>query len=183
MSKLLSATEKCLVLQEHLLLSRSMSNVYLRPYEPSDQEWLVDQHQALYTKYEGFDDTFGPLVKGILEEFEASFDPVVEAGWIAQDASQRLGSIFCVKLDEQTAKLRMFLLLPDARGKGLGAALLEQCMSFARAKGYKRMVLWTHESHRAACALYVKTGWTCISSKPVISFGVPLVEQQWEITL
>jgi len=56
-------------------------------------------------------------------------------------------------------------------------------MSFAKQAGYKKMTLWTHESHLAACALYVATGWSCASSKPVLSFGVPLIEQQWEITL
>jgi hypothetical protein len=45
------------------------------------------------------------------------------------------------------------------------------------------MILWTHESHRAACALYERTGWQLKSSKPVTSFGAALVEQHWEIDL
>jgi hypothetical protein len=43
------------------------------------------------------------------------------------------------------------------------------------------MQLWTHESHRAACALYAQNGWQLVSSKPVRSFGCDLVEQSWEI--
>ena len=95
----------------------------------------------------------------------------------------RLGSIFCVKLDEKTAKLRLFLLVPEARGKGLGKLLLQACMGYARATGYRRMQLWTHESHRAACALYTAAGWRCVASKPVRSFNVDLIEQSWEIDL
>ncbi|MEC7258163.1 MAG: GNAT family N-acetyltransferase, partial [Pseudomonadota bacterium] len=57
------------------------------------------------------------------------------------------------------------------------------CMEFARVAGYRDMVLWTHESHRAACALYAAAGWQLIESRPVRSFGVDLVEQSWAITL
>ena len=160
-----------------------MSDITLTAYTPDDHAWLVAQHQELYSADEGFDDSFGPLVDEILTDFETQADPECEQGWIARHGTQRLGSIFCVKRDEKTAKLRLFLTLPDARGTGLGARLLAQCMTFAKQKGYEKMTLWTHESHAAACALYTKTGWSCVSSKPVRSFGVSLIEQQWEITL
>ncbi len=160
-----------------------MKDISITDYRAADHEWLVTQHQTLYAQHEGFDDTFGPLVSSILTDFETNHDPVREAGWIAKQGVVRFGSIFCVSLDDQTAKLRLFLLLPEARGKGVGAQLLRHCMAFARAQGYLRMTLWTHASHTAACALYERFGWTCAESKPVISFGVPLIEQQWEITL
>ena len=160
-----------------------MPEIELTPYSAADHDWLVAQHQQLYAAHEGFDDTFGPLVDEILTEFERSADPECETGWIARAGDLRLGSVFCVKLDDQTAKLRLFLLVPEARGKGIGKRLLHKCMSFARERGFERMSLWTHESHRAACALYEQFGWHCVSSKPVTSFGVDLIEQQWEITL
>ncbi|WP_365734843.1 GNAT family N-acetyltransferase [Planktotalea sp.] len=119
-----------------------------------------------------------------MKDFEANSDPSCEMGWIAREKDGlRLGSIFCVKLDDQTAKLRLFLCMPEVRGFGLGKRLLAHCMAFAKARRFQRMSLWTHESHESACALYTRTGWACLSSKPVHSFGVPLIEQQWEITL
>lgn len=153
----------------------------IRDFDPSDTDWLVDRHQALYAAEEGFDDTFGPLVRSILDDFVAGHDPACEAGWIAEEAGRRLGSIFCVRHDAQTAKLRLFLLVPEARGRGLGHRLLRHCMGFARASGYCGMTLWTHESHAAACALYARNGWALQRSEPVTSFGVPLVEQTWSI--
>ena len=104
-------------------------------------------------------------------------------GWSNSTGSSTLGSIFCVSAGEATAKLRLFLLTPEARGKGLGKRLLTTCMEYARSKSYSEMVLWTHESHRAACALYRAFGWTLEDSKPVRSFGVDLVEQHWRISL
>lgn len=160
-----------------------MGEVILRDLAIGDAGWLIEQHGRLYAREEGFDKTFEALVAEILADFIRNHDPECERGWIAEEDGKRLGSIFCVRLDDQTAKLRLFLLTPQARGKGLGKRLLEACMSYARDKRYRRMQLWTHESHRAACALYAAAGWRCVSSKPVHSFGVDLVEQSWEITL
>lgn len=158
-----------------------MSDVTLRPYAPRDRAWLVERHQTLYAAEEGFDATFGPLVRQILLDFETSHDPVRERGWIAQQDGTPLGSIFCVARDAEVAKLRLFLLVPQARGLGVGKLLLRACMGFAQDAGYGGMVLWTHESHDVACALYAKFGWILQSSKPVRSFGVDLVEQVWRI--
>ncbi|MEX0347946.1 MAG: N-acetyltransferase family protein [Paracoccaceae bacterium] len=160
-----------------------MDDVTIRRFEATDADWLVAQHQFLYARDEGFDESFGALVEEILAAFVAGHDPDCERGWIAEENGQRLGSIFCVRLDKQTAKLRLFLLLPESRGRGLGKRLLYECMGFAKSRGYQHMRLWTHESHRAACALYAANGWTLLDSKPVHSFGVDLVEQSWKIAL
>lgn len=160
-----------------------MDDITIRPFRPEDAPWLVERHHTLYTHDEGFDDSFGPLVERILDEFISAHDPNRECGWIAERAGQRLGSIFCVRQSGETAKLRLFLLVPEARGQGLGKRLLTTCMDFARSAGYRDMQLWTHESHAAACALYKSFGWQLTDSKPVHSFGVDLVEQSWRIQL
>lgn len=160
-----------------------MSNAEIRIFQASDADWLVAQHRDHYARAEGFDGTFGDLVSKIVADFVADSDPACERGWIAEHDGQRLGCIFCVRQSETTAKLRLFLLVPEARGQGLGKRLLRTCMEFARNAGYGDMALWTHESHKAACALYAATGWQLTDSKPVHSFGVDLVEQSWKITL
>ena len=155
----------------------------LRDLAIGDAGWLIQQHAELYAAEEGFDHMFEPLVAEILADFIRNHDPEVERGWIAWRNGRRLGSIFCVRLDDQTAKLRLFLLVPQARGSGLGRRLLEACIDHARAKGFKSLQLWTHESHEAACALYRKYGFELRDSQPVTSFGVDLVEQTWQLTL
>ena len=160
-----------------------MENLRIRRFVPGDSQWLVARHQDLYARDEGFDDTFGPLVADILQAFCESHDPARERGWIAETGGRRLGSIFCVKETSEIARLRLFLLTPEARGKGLGKRLLRDCMSFARQAGYREMGLWTHESHRAAGQLYVAFGWDLLESKPVHSFGVNLIEQTWRVML
>jgi len=149
----------------------------------ADAEWLVEQHRQLYTLEAGFDHTFGDLVRDIVADFMADHDPIRERAMIAVKDDRRLGSIFCVRQDQNTSKLRLFLLVPGARGLGLGHMLLTACMDFARQSGYTRMVLWTHKSHVAACALYARHGFRLTDEQPVHSFGVDLISQNWEINL
>ena len=159
-----------------------MDGITLRRFAATDADWLTDRHQTLYRDAEGFDDTFGPLVAGIIADFLATHDPAREAGWIAQKGDARIGSIFCVTQSPTRAKLRLFLLEPSARGTGLAQHLLTTCLTFAQDRGYDDLHLWTHESHVAAGRLYARNGFDLIDSKPVKSFGVDLVEQTWAIT-
>ncbi len=160
-----------------------MSVVTIRPFRAEDTGWLVDAHRRHYASAEGFDATFGDLVQSILDAFVAGHDPERERGWIAERGGRPLGSIFCVAAGGTTAKLRLFLLIPEARGTGLGKRLLATCMAFARQAGYRDMQLWTHESHKAACALYAATGWRLEHSRAARSFGQDVVEQHWRIAL
>ena len=160
-----------------------MTEIRLRRFVPTDSQWIVARHADLYARDEGFDETFGPLVAGILKEFCANQDPIREQGWVAELDGKRLGCIFCMRLDDSTAKLRLFLLTPEARGQGLGKRLLQTCMGFARTAGYSEMALWTHASHKAACGLYEAFGWHVTSSRRVHSFGQELIEQTWKVVL
>jgi len=159
------------------------TNVTLRDLAIGDAGWLIQQHAELYAASEGFDYTFEPLVAEILADYIRNHDQTCERAWIATRGTERLGSIFCVRLNETTAKLRLFLTVPQARGLGLGKQLLRECIAYARVQGYQRLQLWTHQSHLAACALYVAHGFDCIDSAPVHSFGVELIEQTWVLEL
>lgn len=156
-----------------------MDAVTLRPIEAGDADWLIRRHGALYAQEAGFDETFAQAVSGVIAGFLSGHDPRVERGWIAQAGDRRLGSILCTRCDAESAQLRLFLLEPETRGQGLGRRMLDTCMDFAREAGYRRMLLWTHESHRAACRLYQSAGFACVSSRPVQSYGQDLVEQHW----
>lgn len=160
-----------------------MDAINLRSFVPDDADWVTQQHQHLYRAAEGFDVSFGPLVADILATFVRDHDPDRQAGWIAQSGEARLGSIFVVGKSETCAKLRLFLVVPAARGSGLADRMLSTALGFARSSGYSRMELWTHESHVAAGRLYARHGFKLTDAHPVHSFGVDLVEQTWQIAL
>lgn len=157
--------------------------VGVRTFGAGDADWIVARHAELYARDEGFDETFGALVAEIVETFLRKHDPARERGWIGHRGDLRLGSIFCVQENPaapEVAKLRLFLLEPEARGTGLAQRLLDTCMGFARGAGYRHMRLWTHESHRAAGRLYTRNGFALTAAQAVRSFGQDVVEQTWE---
>lgn len=154
----------------------------IRPLRPGDAGWIIGTHGALYALDEGYDHSFEALVARIMADFLDRADPR-EAAWIAEAEGRRLGTISCMAEDSETARLRLFILRPEARGMGLGQRLHDTCLAFARAAGYRRMVLWTHESHRAACALYARNGWQLRRATAGRAYGQDVVDQDWEIML
>lgn len=161
----------------------SAGDVRLRGLEPGDLGWVTMEHGRLYALDEGYDQSFEALVARILADFIETRDPAADGAWIAEADGRRLGCVFLRREDAATARLRLFLLLPEARGLGLGRRMLATATEFARAAGYRRMVLWTHESHEAACALYRKTGWRMVARAPAQAFGQAVIDQHWEIGL
>lgn len=157
--------------------------VEFRDLAPGDAGWVIGRHGALYAAEEGYDASFEALVAEILVGYIRSHDPAGERAWIAWEGGRRIGSVFCVRQSDDTAKLRLFLIEPDGRGRGLGKRMLAMCMDWARERGYARMVLWTHESHRAACALYAAAGWRMVEETSAHAFGQDVVDQIWQVDL
>lgn len=157
--------------------------VTIRQIQPGDAGWIIGTHGDLYAREEGYDSRFEALVARIMADFLDRNDSAREAAWVAEDQGHRLGTISCMREDDLTARLRLFLLRPEARGSGLGQRLHDTCLGFARDAGYRRMVLWTRDSLRAACALYARNGWQLARSVPGKAYGQDVVDQDWEITL
>ncbi len=156
----------------------------IRPLErPGDLGWVVLAHAEVYAREFGWDTRFEALVARIVADYAGDHDPVREAAWIAELDGQRVGCVFCVAADAQTAQLRILLVHPDARGHHLGARLTAQCVDFARAAGYQRMRLWTNHPLVAARRIYLAAGFTLVDQERHHSFGADLVGQVYELDL
>jgi len=155
----------------------------LRPHRPGDMGWVVMRHGALYAREYGYDAEFEALVAEIVAKFLQHFDPRREACWIAEREGENVGSVFLVREDDEVAKLRLFLVEPSARGLGIGSRLVEECVRFARAAGYRTIRLWTQSELLAARRIYARAGFTCAAEEPHHSFGHDLVAETWELEL
>ena len=150
---------------------------------PGDLGWVVMAHGELYAAEFGWDSSFEALVARIVADYAATREPAVEQAWIAERAGRRVGCVFCVRKDAQTAQLRILLVDPVARGQRLGERLVEQCVRFARDVGYQRMVLWTNDPLAAARRIYLKAGFQLAGQEPHSSFGVELIGQSYTLDL
>lgn len=160
-----------------------LRTLLLRDPSPGDMGWVVEQHGALYAAEFGWNRTFEALVAEIAAGMIRTHDPAWERGWIAELNGQRVGAVFVVRKSATEAQLRLLILTPSARGLGLGGRLTDECIGFARAKGYAKLVLWTNANLLAARAIYTKRGFKLIASEAHHSFGQDLVGEHWELSL
>ncbi|MEV5748940.1 helix-turn-helix domain-containing GNAT family N-acetyltransferase [Actinoallomurus sp. NPDC052308] len=154
----------------------------LRPLGPGDLGWVVQRHGALYAVEHGYNAAFETLVARVVADYAEGHGPGDNA-WIAEIDGRPAGAIFCVRDSERVARLRLLLVEPFARGRGVGGRLVEECVRFARRSGYEELVLWTHDILEGARRLYERAGFELVEEEPSDEFGPPLKEQTWRLKL
>ena len=151
--------------------------------KPGDLGWVVMAHGEMYEQEFGWDASFEALVAKIVADYAGDHDDEREAAWIAEQDGRRVGCVFCVAAGGQTAQLRILLVDPAARGHGLGARLVDECLAFARQAGYKQMRLWTNHPLAAARSIYLSRGFRLAEEEPHHSYGADLIGQVYELDL
>ncbi|MEV4394647.1 helix-turn-helix domain-containing GNAT family N-acetyltransferase [Nonomuraea sp. NPDC049607] len=162
-----------------LLGEPSERSYVIRPPRTGDLGWVAYRHGALYSEEYGWGTEFEQLVARIV----GAYDPARDAGWIAEVDGERAGCVFCVHQDDTTAKLRMLLVEPSARGLGIGRRLVAECLRHARARGYRRITLWTRDCLVSARRIYQAAGFELESAERGLENGAEVTEEMWSLDL
>jgi len=155
----------------------------LRPPRPGDLGWIVSRHGSIYGEEYGFDERIEALTAEIVAGFIRNCDPKRERCWIAERDGENVGSVLLAKETDEVARLRLLLVEPKARGLGLGARLVQECVRFARTARYEKITLWTHSVLTAARHIYEEAGFALVDTKTHDEFGKELVGETWELKL
>lgn len=159
------------------LLGPTEKSYVLRDAYPGDLGYVIHRQALLYAQEFGWNNEYEALVAEIIAKFIREFDAGRERCWIAEKDGKVVGSVFVVRQDDTTAKLRLLYVDPVARGLGLGGRLIDECLRFARQAGYRKMMLWTNSVLTDARRLYDRAGFALVEEEAHHSFGKDLVGQ------
>jgi len=148
--------------------------------EPGDLGMVVHLHGVIYAREWGLDTSFEPYVAKPLAEFAMS-----GAGrlWIAEQEGRVVGSVAMVDAGDTVGQLRWFLLVPEARGTGLGRRLLQEALAYARERGFAHVYLWSFADLADALRLYQRAGFRVTERKSGIVWGAERTEVRMDMSL
>lgn len=167
-----------------LLGEPEAATLVLRPPRVGEIGWLIHRQGLLYHIEQGWNREFETLITQIYAEYEQAAGP--KNLWVAEMDGEVAGSVFVLPAtdgEKGTAQLRMLYVEPMFRGQGIGGRLVAEAVAFARASGYRRMMLWTQDCLTSARAIYQKAGFTLAKEERHHSFGADLNGQYWVIEL
>lgn len=177
---LLRAMREVTGLLEH---KASRAPVVFRPPRNGDLGWIVHRHGAGIAEEFGFDQRFEALCGRIIGEFAANYDAERDHCWVADHGGEVVGSIFLMKDNPSTGRIRLLYVEPHMRGQRIGQRLVERAIRHARKVGYRKLVLFTNQGLEAAHHIYEKAGFSKTHEKPHDLFGENQTGQEWEFAL
>ena len=144
----------------------NVSNIEIRTIQPSDNGPLAEIIRSTLTEfganhpgtvyYDSATDTLCELfTKAKSRYFVAEADGQIVGG----------GGIFPTEgLPAETCELVKMYLLPQARGKGVGRLLMEQCLKQAKESGFRNIYIETMPELKLALKVYEKFGFEYLSA-------------------
>lgn len=164
------------------LLSGRDAPWHIRTFRTGDLATIAARQSILYEPY-GWTRPMEILQGEVTTAFLKHFKPGREQCWVAEAVGRMAGAVLLVDAGGNVGQLRLLHVEPWARGRGIGQALVAQCVSFAREAGYDRIRLWTHTILDSARRIYEAAGFRIIETAVHHEFGEPVQGETWELAL
>lgn len=155
----------------------------IRTFRPGDLAAIASRQAILYAEAYDWGRPMEILLGQVTTDFLRDFKPGREQAWIAERGGLMAGAVLLVDAGEGSGQLRLLHVEPWARGLGIGRALVDECIGFARAAGYARVRLWTHTVLESARRIYAAAGFRVLSTDVHDTFGRPEQGETWELAL
>lgn len=168
---------------ERILTNAPPSPVIFRQLQGGDAGWIIHRHGGAIAQEFGWNMEFDALCSQIMADFIRNYRPDDERSWIVERDGEILGSLFLIRENETTARLRLLYVEKAARGMGLATKLLEKSFQFARNKGYQTVILFTTDSNESARRIYARLGMKLVKEEPFAFAGQQQTGETWEIAL
>ena len=164
--------------------SRATKSIKIRPYREDDIPYVIDRQLSLYEAERNFTTDIWKkyLTQGVLALVER-FDSEKDCIFILECNGSPAGCVAITHTKDNMAQLRYFFLEPELRGLGVGTDLLNKALSFCREKKYSHVFLWTVSAQEAARILYKKAGFETTEASENESWGIPVLEEKWDLDL
>jgi DNA-binding MarR family transcriptional regulator/GNAT superfamily N-acetyltransferase len=168
-----------------LLFGNGEAKWTIRDHRVGDMGIISARQSVLYNEGYGWGSKLEAIILDITARFLREFKEGREQCWVAEREGRILGSVFIVEEpgEPNTARLRLLYVEPEARGLGIGQALVRECTQFARKAGYARIKLWTHAVLDSARRIYAAEGYRIVGSEVQEEFGKPELSETWLLEL
>lgn len=159
-------------------------NLDIRPFRESDVDYVINRQLSLYENERHFTSDVWKhyLTQGVLTLVE-QFDPELDCMYILDYNGNPAGCVAITHVDDGIAQFRYFFLEPELRGLGAGHKLLNMAIEFCKEKGYHHVFLWTVSAQETARHLYSKAGFKLTQTNENAEWGVPVLEERWDMEL
>jgi GNAT superfamily N-acetyltransferase len=116
-----------------------------------------------------------------VDQSEKRWRSVLEnrARFVAEASGEVIGTVSGGASDVTgTAALTALWVVPAARGRGVGEALVKVVLEWANDAGYEQVMLWVVEGNSSAENLYGRTGFRRTGSVQMVRPGDPRIEYE-----
>lgn len=140
--------------------------------------------RALADSPDSFRETLAEVEVFRDDDWARLVDPVAEHRdyelLVAEDGDERIGMVFVRVDQEHVAHIGAMWVDPNARGRGIGRALLDEALDFARERHAAMAELWAPAASKAAIALYEAVGFSRTGKSSTLRPGsdVPVVQMR-----
>ncbi|SFT72059.1 Acetyltransferase (GNAT) domain-containing protein [Algoriphagus locisalis] len=149
--------------------------------EPGDLGQVAALHGKVYSEEHDLGIGFEAYVMESLLEFYRAYNLKRDKVWVVESEGKLVGFVLLMHRPANRAQLRYFILAKEFRGFGIGSRLMKEWMEFYTASNYDAAYLYTTAGLDAAASLYQKMGFRKISEMKSRNFGLPLLEQYYEL--